>query len=229
MYWHYSGPRVKSGPETTRFTELLQHFPASDVKDFDFARESKRLDKYLEDSANPLRADSGWIDSSVTLRLPCAKVKWASEEDAPPLIVEHVRHRKILDIVREVYEDEAIAPTLHTTPFEQFIQLEPGGLDERIYGKLYTSPAMLKAHAAISSPPRLPGDPDSCEYVVAPLLLGSDATHLAQFGDASLWPFYMRVGAESKYTLGKPSSHSCHHLAYIPSVSSLIASRLDLV
>lgn len=54
MYWHYSGPRVKSGPETTRFTELIQHFPASDVKNFNFTRESKRLDQHLEDTANSL-------------------------------------------------------------------------------------------------------------------------------------------------------------------------------
>lgn len=53
--------------------------------------------------------------------------------------------------------------------------------------------------------------------------------HLAQSGDASLWPLHKRAGAHSKYTLGKPSPHSCHCLASMPSVSSLTGSPLTLI
>ena len=35
----------------------------------------------------------------------------------------------------------------------------------------------------------------------------SNATHVSNFGTASLWPFYMMFGAKSKYDLGKPSMH----------------------
>jgi hypothetical protein len=46
----------------------------------------------------------------------------------------------------------------------------------------------------------------------------SDATQLANFGDAKLWPLYMFFGNESKYQRGKPSSNRCEHVAYFESV-----------
>jgi hypothetical protein len=54
---------------------------------------------------------------------------------------------------------------------------------------------------------------------VALLMMWSDSTHLASFGDASLWPFYLCFGNQSKYTRGKPTASACHHVAYIPNVS----------
>ena len=76
---------------------------------------------------------------------------------------------------------------------------------------------MLKADEEIQKLPREPDD--KMERIVAPLMVWSDATHLANFGTASLWPFYLFFGSQSKYTRAKPTAHACHHLAYIPSVS----------
>jgi hypothetical protein len=45
----------------------------------------------------------------------------------------------------------------------------------------------------------------------------SDATHLANFGTAKLWPIYMFLGNLSKYIRAEPTSNACHHVAYIPS------------
>ncbi|TFY60206.1 hypothetical protein EVG20_g7504 [Dentipellis fragilis] len=50
-------------------------------------------------------------------------------------------------------------------------------------------------------------------------MLWSDSTHLASFGNAALWPIYMFFGNLSKYTRGKPTLFSAHHLAYIPKLS----------
>lgn len=49
-------------------------------------------------------------------------------------------------------------------------------------------------------------------------MLWSDATHLTNFGSASLWPLYMFFGGHSKYIRGKPTSGTGHHLAYIPTL-----------
>ena len=49
----------------------------------------------------------------------------------------------------------------------------------------------------------------------------SDATHLANFGTAKLWPIYLFFGNLSKYIRLRPSSGACNHLAYIPSVRVL--------
>jgi len=42
-------------------------------------------------------------------------------------------------------------------------------------------------------------------FIVAALLY-SDATHLASFGSASLWPIYLFLGNVSKYIRSKPTS-----------------------
>ena len=49
-------------------------------------------------------------------------------------------------------------------------------------------------------------------------MLWSDSTHLTSFGNASLWPIYLYLGNQSKYTRGKPTSFARHHMAYIPKV-----------
>ncbi|KAK7679638.1 hypothetical protein QCA50_017350 [Cerrena zonata] len=50
-------------------------------------------------------------------------------------------------------------------------------------------------------------------------MLYSDSTHLANFGDASLWPLYLYFGNQSKYERVRPATGSCHHVAYIPKLS----------
>lgn len=46
----------------------------------------------------------------------------------------------------------------------------------------------------------------------------SDSTHLAEFGQAKLWPIYMAFGNQSKYERAKPGNRALLHLAYLPSV-----------
>jgi hypothetical protein len=48
------------------------------------------------------------------------------------------------------------------------------------------------------------------------LMFWSDATHLAAFGTAKMWPIYMLFGNLSKYVRCQPTSGATKHLAYIP-------------
>jgi hypothetical protein len=65
----------------------------------------------------------------------------------------------------------------------------------------------------------LPGQPQpDIENVIAAIMLYSDSTHLASFGNAALWPAYLFFGNMSKYMRGKPSKLAAHHIAYLPSV-----------
>lgn len=50
----------------------------------------------------------------------------------------------------------------------------------------------------------------------------SDATHLANFGMAKLWPVYMLFGNISKYIHALPNSGAVHHFTYIPSIPDSI-------
>lgn len=89
---------------------------------------------------------------------------------------------------------------------------------ERLYGEVYMGDAMNREHEEIRrNLPKTPGKPNP-ETVVAAILLYSDSTRLAQFGNASLWPAYCWFANWTKYDRGKPSSFAAHHLAYIPSV-----------
>ncbi|KIK26402.1 hypothetical protein PISMIDRAFT_274760 [Pisolithus microcarpus 441] len=71
---------------------------------------------------------------------------------------------------------------------------------------------------------RIKGQPRDCnlETVVAGLMIWSDSTHLASFGNAALWPIYLFLGNQSKYIRAKPNAFAAHHLAYIPKLPDTI-------
>jgi hypothetical protein len=56
------------------------------------------------------------------------------------------------------------------------------------------------------------------EWVVASLMVSSDATVPYTFSNLKLWPIYLYFGCMSKYFRGQPSSNSAHHVGYMPSV-----------
>lgn len=216
MTWRYTGTNDKSDAEVNRLSHFHQHpaFKLQDLLGFNCARESKLMDKYLQDKTNPLREEFGWRQSTVRIRLPKERQTWPSEKDAPELEVPGIYHRSIMSIIRSTFEDD-IAKTFHMTPYSEYWKVSDTKTVQ-VFSEAYSSPAMLDAYAEINAFPREPDD--DLERVLAPLMMWSDATHLASFGDASLWPFYLYFGNQSKYTRGKPTSFACHHLAYIPSV-----------
>jgi hypothetical protein len=101
-------------------------------------------------------------------------------------------------------------------PYREYWQCSPDRSIE-VFSEAYSSPEMLETYDEINALPREAGD--EYERAIASLMLWSDATHLANFGDASLWPFYLYFGNQSKYVRGKPTASACHHVAYIPTVS----------
>ncbi|KAG2125108.1 hypothetical protein DEU56DRAFT_744035 [Suillus clintonianus] len=216
MCWQYSGSTTKSAAEMHRLTTFLDddHYKREDARVFSIPREKKLIEDYLADTSNPFRADDGWQKSSVKIPLPKEKRKWHSEADAPQLEIEGVHHRSLTNIITSVFEDSA-SSTFHMTPFQQMWET-PDGRNIEIFSEAYSSIAMREAYAEVNSLPRAADD--NLEHVVASLMMWSDATHLASFGDASLWPFYLFFGNQSKYTRGKPTASACHHVAYIPTV-----------
>jgi hypothetical protein len=77
---------------------------------------------------------------------------------------------------------------------------------------------MVSAHKEVNHLPRTEDDNYECMIIL--LMVWSDVIQLANFSDASLWLVYLYFGNQSKYIRGKPTSRACHHVAYIPSVSS---------
>jgi hypothetical protein len=219
MNWFYNGSNTKSQANLNRLVHeviLAPDFVTNDLHDFSAARELERLDEYTDGPG--FSAKDGWKQSSVNIPLPAETVKQC-EGKAPMLRVDGIWYRNFTEVIKAAFQDPS-SKRFHFTPFKMFWQ-PPGDVPpERIITELYNSDAMLEEHEKIRSQPHEPGC--TLETVVAAIMLWSDATHLANFGTASLWPIYCFFGNQSKYTRGKPTSFSAHHLAYIPSVRILL-------
>jgi hypothetical protein len=173
---------------------------------FDINNSLKKLDAIDNDR------NDRWCHASISLKLlhpstPCP------ESEAPAVDVP-VSYRDLTEVIVSAYEDPAAA-SYHWKGFELMWQREEGADPMRVYGETYTSPRFLKMEEEIQHL-RPPGC--QLETVIAPILLYSDSTKLANFGTASLWPGYLWTGALSKYDRAKPSSFSAHHFVNIPSV-----------
>jgi hypothetical protein len=61
---------------------------------------------------------------------------------------------------------------------------------------------------------------------MAALMFWSDATHLAMFGTANLWPIYMQFGNLLKYIQGKLNSSTTKHVVYIPPLPDSLQDKV---
>ncbi|KAI0071414.1 hypothetical protein K474DRAFT_1735052 [Panus rudis PR-1116 ss-1] len=218
MEWMWSGSNQKSIDELNSLVhKVLQHpdFCLDELKDFNARTETAKLDEHLT------QQDDAWKETGVDIQVPDGKPH-SNGDGVPIFTVPGLVYRSLTAVIKSVWSSPS-SLDFHYSPFRLFYQ-RPGTADnstsespmlpERVYDELYTSEAFNTAHEALQqSPP----EPDcTLERVVCALMFWSDSTHLANFGDASLWPLYMFFGNQSKYTRGKPSSGACHHMAYIP-------------
>ena len=131
--------------------------------------------------------------------------------------IEDLLYRDLTTIITNACQDEATADSFHTTPFKEMWKSSDEAPPIRLYGEAYTSDEMIDAYEEVQNIPPHPDYPNA-ENVVIELAPYSDATMLAQFGTAFLWPVYMYFPNLSKYVRCQPSSHAAHHTAYFPSV-----------
>jgi len=225
MNWFYSGSSTKSVAELQSLVDnvlLAPDFKVSDLRGFNARREFRRLDDEVDsekDSAmsSPLTGQNGWRRSTVKIRLPAEKV-CQKEDDAPILEIPGVYHRSLVEVVTTALQDDN-AKMFHYTPFSLYWQQTPESTPERLYSEIYNSNAFIEEHARIRQLPPEPGPQH--EHSIAAMMISSDSTNLGQFGSAALWPIYAFFGNQSKYDRAKPSQFAAHHVAYIPSVSSM--------
>lgn len=215
--WFYRASGMKSLADLdalVRNVILARDFDAEDLRTFNASREMARLDTYGATNS-PFSAEDGWKEGSVTIRLPNVGSKHASESAAPEFKVDGVYYRSLLEVLKSVCLGPG-ANKFNWVPYKLFHQSPDARV--RVYGDIFTADAMLEEDAKIQALPRSPADDPDTEVALLALMLWSDSTHLASFGTASLWPIYLFFGNISKYTRGKPTTLSAHHLAYIPSV-----------
>ncbi|KAJ7018066.1 hypothetical protein C8F04DRAFT_1330085, partial [Mycena alexandri] len=210
MTWFHLGSTQKSIAELDALVEnviLKEDFKPADLKNFSTARENKRLDDSVptDTDGNASERDK-WKTGSVKIKVPAPKV-CTKEAEAAEFQVEGLIYRELLDVMIEAFQSPAFED-FHLTPFES--RWDPRHV---MYGEIYTSKPMLKAHSELpqTATPHL-------ETIIAAYMFYSDSTHLANFGNASLWPLYTFFGNLSKYIRVKPTSNAGYHQAYFPSV-----------
>ncbi|KAF7311192.1 hypothetical protein MKEN_01020700 [Mycena kentingensis (nom. inval.)] len=202
-----------------------------ELKDFSFTREVARLDKYATDP--PGEPPNGWKRATIELEAPCTK---AGNKPLLKVKVEGVPYRPLLDVIKEAFQGP-LFERLHTTPFSyrrdraydasapdvynSIDALDDVGLPRLpdnhidVFGEVYTSQRTLKQYNKL---PRCAEEP-----VIVSLIPYSDSTHLAQFGDASLWAMYMFFGNQSKDERGRPTANAGFDQAYFPSLPESLA------
>ncbi|KAG2342573.1 hypothetical protein BDR05DRAFT_886318 [Suillus weaverae] len=165
-------------------------FRHADVLAFSHTWEAKNIDTYLQDKSNPFCEEYGWHQSSVKIILPNEGTKWPSETDTPELEIPRVYYGSITDIIESVFMEDASA-SFNMIPYCEYWQCSPDCIIE-VFSEAYSSPKMLKMYDEINALPCGAGDKYKCSMAL--LMFWSDATHLANFGDTYLWPFYLYFG-----------------------------------
>ena len=181
----------------------------------------KILDRYGRTS--PI-AGGPWRSASVKVKMPrkgAAKKKDklapTTERSAPEFEVHGIQHRSLVDLITSKVQQPSTSKSFSGTPFTEWWCPPESTKPIRIYGEAYSSDVAIKLYEDIKKVPLPPEHPD-IQSVVVLVMLGSDATHLADFGTASLWPVYVFFGNESKYETSKQSQSPAYHLAYLPKV-----------
>ena len=193
---------------------------AEELSRFNAATELRRLDEF---AARSLIAGGPWKTGSVRIRMPCMrsnKPPFTTEGEAPEFEVPGIQYRSLVNIITSKIKDPSTSGSFVHRPFTEWWHPPGSSKPIRIYGEAYSSDIAIKLSEGVKGVPPLAEHPDM-ESVVVLLMLGSDATHLASFGTASLWPLYIFFGNMSKYDSSKPSEFPACHLAYLPKVGHI--------
>ncbi|KAG8728066.1 hypothetical protein FRC10_005364, partial [Ceratobasidium sp. 414] len=94
----------------------------------------------------------------------------------------------------------------------------------RVYGEAYESQRMLDMHHEVQN--LVLDEPCELPRCVAALMIFSDATQLANFGNAKAWPVRVTLGNLSKYERCKPDSRNHYEVGFIPSLPADIQDKI---
>ena len=216
VQWFYSRTGQKSIADVQRLVDeviLNEDFDANELQGVNLTRELKKMDAF-EASLD----GQGWKRGSVKISVPCPKGRKVAEARVAEFEIDGLLYRDLTSVIRTACEDGETTDKFHTSPFKEIWKSSESASLIRLYGEAYMPDEMIDAYEEVQKIPPHPDHPDA-EHVVVELAAYSDATMLAQFGTAFLWPVYIFFGNISKYVRCRPSSHAAHHTAYLPSVS----------
>ncbi|KAG0702452.1 hypothetical protein DFH29DRAFT_804945 [Suillus ampliporus] len=232
LNWMSTGSTRKSESEISQLVhEVLtaEDFDKTELRDFSMGKYLGLLDtpdKILSsDNAShaTLKFPHGWKETAVEIEVPSRR---ADAPDGVPFKVPGFHYKPLVDTIHKVFSN-AQARAFHLWPFRRLWTDPNDGHTSRIYDELYTSDAWIQAHDELQKQPK---EPDcTLERVIAGLMFFSDATQLANFGNATAWPLYLFFRNLSKYAHAKPDSGACHLVGFLPRVSVISVSCIEIV
>ena len=207
--WQNTGSSAKSNEEINRLVRDVLHHPdfqLDELEHFNAARENQKADATEENSPFLL----SFTHANISIDVPSG-----SKHSAPRTIsIPGLYFHKITSLIEEAFQSP-LAQHFHLSPFNLYRKHPNSKANEHVFSELYDSDIFYNKHNKVQ---RALSNDQTCkrEKVVAVLMFWSDATHLATFGTAKLWPVYMLFGNLSKYIRFKPNSGATMHLTYIP-------------
>ncbi|KAF6750862.1 hypothetical protein DFP72DRAFT_817228, partial [Ephemerocybe angulata] len=214
--WFWSDSSEKSHDSFAKLVDIVSdsNFRPQDLQGTNW----KRIDTILAaseyddgvDSAEWVDDGDSWAIKSITISVPFAKT--SVNPGCHAFTVPGFHHRPLIPIIRAKLECLEAQEHFHTMGFDLRWCPGEGKEDMRTFGEMYTSKAFVDAYEALQRSPPEPG----CtlpRYVVC-LMFASDATMLACFGSAKVWPLYLFFANESKYNRSKPSERLFETVAY---------------
>ncbi len=217
--WQNSGSPAKSNNKVNRLVhEVILHpdFQLDQLQSFNAAWENQNAD--LAEARSPLLETFQHVDICITVPL--------GNKDALPrsFSIPGLYFRKLTTLIKDSFESP-LSSRFHFTPFKMYRTQPDGKGKEHIFSEIYDSDVLWDKHNKVQ---RAVTDDPMCkrEKVVAALMFWSDATHLASFGTAKLWPIYMLFGNLSKYVRCQPDSGATKHVAYIPTLPDSLQDQL---
>ncbi|CDO74305.1 hypothetical protein BN946_scf184839.g11 [Trametes cinnabarina] len=214
-----------------------------DLVGVNFDKIDERLAEGLQPTEHePLNEKDGWRQSSITIGIPSGRKPTTASRreeataqrrlqrhqhvaDTPPshpipglhYTIHGFWHKNLCAEIRQTLSSDPAARTFVYDPhFVEHRRRTAGSAEhvERVHGELYTSDAFVQEDLRLQNSPR---EPDcNLPRAIAALMFWSDATQVAQFGQAKVWPNYLYYGNQSKYERARPMMHAAHHVAYFP-------------
>ncbi|KAJ3905176.1 hypothetical protein F5879DRAFT_900027 [Lentinula edodes] len=225
MGWQNNGNSTKSNIEMDGLARIIQRpeFRVDELRGYNAQTANEKITKADENWERNRFKDS-FTETSVEIEVP------SGDAQIPPkkFTIPQLLYRDPLSVIRAAFADR-LASQFHFTPFKLFQQVEDeegNSFSQRVQTDLYNSDVFIEEHKNLR---RAPTDDKDCkrEKVVAALMCWSDATQLANFGTAKLWPIYMLFGNLSKYIRASPNSGAVHHLAYIPIIPDSVKHEIS--
>ncbi|KAJ3531757.1 hypothetical protein NMY22_g8020 [Coprinellus aureogranulatus] len=216
--WYWGDDSEKTMKSFQKLISIVgsKDFRPEDVRDASWTAINRKLGasqfEQRDSTEFPWRDDgTSWTKSSVTIDVPFNTR--SNTAGSQPYTINEFRYRPLVPLIREKLQSAESQQHFHFIPHELRWRAGPNKEDVRVHCELYQSDAFLEAYEEVQSLPREGPDDDLPRCVVG-LMFASDATMLAHFGDAKLWPLYMFYANDSKYRRSKTSLYLGEQVAY---------------